>query len=185
MLTGARIAGIVTKDAALGTIAMDWADVSPDDDGSKRVQGEAALAALAGKTAEETGGRGKNVRYFGAGDVLRFAALEFDAGAAVEIESRFEQCSIAIGEGTELIVGSEGVLAGCSIKGGGHITIHGQFFEGDKGPGIVGPRQVVVTQGGVLVGSVAQGDEPTTFGFEPGSRLRMKITRGQNGRRSG
>jgi hypothetical protein len=186
VLTGARIAGIVMRDAAYtnaGAITIEWADISPDEL-SKRVQGEAALAALTGK--EPAGGtRAKNVRYFGAGDVLRFAALEFDSGASVEIESRFEQCSIALGEGTELVVGSEGVLAGCNIKGSGHITIHGQFFEqSDKGPGIVGPRRLIVTTGGVLVGSIQQSEEPTLFGFEPGSRLRVKITRSQNGRRT-
>jgi hypothetical protein len=144
--------------------------------------GEAALAALSG--VEPAGGqRPRATRYFGAGDVLRFAALEFDSGASVEIESRFEQCSITLGEGTELIVGSEGVLAGCNIKGAGNITIHGQFFEGEA-PGIQGPKRLIVTSGGVLVGSVMQAEDSTQFAFEPGSRLRMKITRtqGKNGR---
>ena len=78
-------------------------------------------------------------------------------------------------------MGTEGILAGCSIQGSGHVTIHGQFFEGDKGPGIVGPRRVVVSSGGILVSSIQQGQEPTMFAFEAGSKLRMKITR-MNGR---
>jgi len=182
ILTGARIAGIASKTAAIGAVTMDWVDVAADDDGHKRLQGEAAMAVLTGKEPEG-GKKQSTTRYFGAGDVLRFAALEFDSGATVEIESRFEQCSITLGEGTELVVGSEGVLAGCNIKGGGNITIHGQFFEGES-PGIAEPKRLVVTNGGVLVGSVMQAEVPTQFAFEPGSRLRMKITRknGKNGR---
>ena len=58
-----------------------------------------------------------NRRYFGKGDVLRNASLEFDSGAFVEIESLFEQCSISLGKGTELVVGKGGVLSDCQIRG--------------------------------------------------------------------
>ena len=51
--------------------------------------------------------------------MLRNANLEFDAGASVEIESLFEHCTIALGEGTELVVGKSGVLSGCQVKGAG------------------------------------------------------------------
>src|SRR4029079_27248 len=91
--------------------------------------------------AKPAGGAPVARRYFGHGDVLRNATLDLDAGARVEIDSLFENCSINLGEGTELVVGSSGVLADCRIAGGGSITIHGQFFE-KEAPGIVGPREV-------------------------------------------
>src|SRR5262249_9171055 len=118
--------------------------------------------------------RGQAVRYFGQGDVLRNASLEFGEGIKVQIDSRFEQCSIALGRGAELTVGKAGVLAHCRIEGAGNITLHGRFFERES-PGIVGPNQLVVTSEGQLVGQVEQAPELTKFAFEPGSRLRMKI----------
>jgi uncharacterized protein YjbI with pentapeptide repeats len=119
-----------------------------------------------------SGGAGK--RYFGKGDVLRNANLEFDAAASVEIESLFEQCSITLGDGTELVVGKAGVLSGCQIKGAGKITIHGKFVERES-PGIQGVTQLVVSSGGSLIGAVEQPAELTRFAFEPGCMLRMKI----------
>jgi hypothetical protein len=117
-----------------------------------------------------------NRRYFGKGDVLRNASLEFDAGAFIEIESLFEQCTISLGQGTELVVGKGGVLSDCQIKGGGSITINGHFFE-KQSPGIVGAEQVIVSAGGALVGAVEQPPHSTRFAFEPGCKLRMKILR--------
>jgi hypothetical protein len=116
-------------------------------------------------------------RYFGRGDVLRNASLAFDAGAHVEIDSLFENCSITLGEGTQLVVGDRGVLADCNIAGAGSITVNGQFFERES-PGIVGPRELVVSRGGALVASVEQVPAVTRFRFERGSRLRVKIVNG-------
>jgi hypothetical protein len=115
-------------------------------------------------------------RYFGPGDVLRNATLEFGEGASIEIESLFEQCSIALGHGTELVVGAGGVLQGCQIKGSGNVTINGKFIENES-PGIVGVSQLIVTSGGSLVAAVKQPIEPTRFAFEPGCKLRMKISK--------
>src|SRR6185436_7626790 len=103
-------------------------------------------------------GRSANHRYFGKGDVLRNASLQFDEGATVEIDSLFEQCTIALGRATELLIGPEGVLSGCQITGAGNITINGKFFEASakKGPAIVGANQVVVSSSGAMVGAVQQ-----------------------------
>ena len=119
------------------------------------------------------------MRYFGQGDVLRNATLEFGEGIKVQIESRFEQCSIALGRGAELTVGKSGVLAACRIEGAGNITLHGRFYERES-PGIVGPGQLVVTAEGQLVGTVEQAPELTRFAFEPGCKLRMKILRARS-----
>jgi hypothetical protein len=119
------------------------------------------------------------VRYFGQGDVLRNATLEFGAGIKVQIDSRFEQCSIALGRGADLTIGKAGVLANCRIEGAGNITLHGRFFERES-PGIIGPSQLVVTSEGQLIGEVEQAPELTKFAFEPGSRLRMKILRARS-----
>src|SRR5262249_17108351 len=120
-------------------------------------------------------------RYFGRGDVLRNATLTFDSDARVEIDSLFENCTIQLGEGTELVVGAAGVLADCNIAGGGSITINGQFFE-RQSPGSVGPRELSVSREGALVASVEQNPETTRFRFERGSRLRVKIGKGKNGK---
>ena len=113
-------------------------------------------------------------RYFGRGDVLRDADLRFDDGARVEIDSLFQNCTINIGDTTELIVGQAGVLADCQIIGGGNVTINGKFFERES-PGIVGLRQLSVTAQGVLMSAVAQNPERTRFAFESGCQLRVKI----------
>ena len=68
------------------------------------------------------------------------------------------------------------MLADCNIAGGGSITVHGQFFERES-PGIVGPRELVVSSKGALVASVQQSAELTRFAFERGSRLRVKIVK--------
>jgi hypothetical protein len=147
-----------------------------------RVVANQIVALLSGQApaARPADDRSANRRYFGRGDVLRNAALQFDEGATVEIESLFEQCTIALGRGTELIVGSDGVLSGCQITGAGNITINGKFFEkteGKKnGAAIVGAHQLVVTASGALVGAVQQPPELTRFAFEPGCQLRMKIS---------
>jgi hypothetical protein len=123
--------------------------------------------------------RSANHRYFGRGDVLRNASLQFDEGATVEIESLFEQCTIALGRGTELLIGPDGVLSGCQITGAGNITVNGKFFEAQgkrNGPGIIGAHQLVVSATGAMVGAVQQPPELTRFAFEPGCQLRMRIT---------
>jgi hypothetical protein len=145
-----------------------------EGDGSRRVPAEKVAAALGREAPVTPAASVTNRRYFGRGDVLRNALLEFDDGAFVEVESLFEQCSISLGKGTELIVGKSGVLSDCQIRGGGNITINGHFFE-KQSPGIVGPEQVVVNSGGSLVGAVEQAAESTRFAFEPGCKLRMKI----------
>ena len=126
-------------------------------------------------TARPTNGSaGGNARYFGRGDVLKGATLRLEAGARVEVESLFEQCTIELGEGTELVVGSGGVLSDCTVVGHGSILIAGKFYE-RKSPGIVGCTQLVVSTGGCLVAEVEQAVEATRFAFEPGSNLRVKI----------
>src|SRR5206468_1763849 len=127
-----------------------WIDTSPAGDGTGRISnGEipsllsglvtaAPAAAVVTTAAVAAAATPAGWRYFGRGDVLRNASLEFHGSARVEIDSLFENCSIKLGEGTELVVGRAGVLADCSITGGGSITIHGQFFEKES-PGIVAP----------------------------------------------
>lgn len=177
-LTGAKIAGIAAQGAHPEKAVVEWVDVSTNDIEKRAPQAE-AMAILSGRPPPSKAGRDPSRRYFGRGDVLKFAALEFDAGVSVEIDSRFEQCTIALGEGTELIVGPEGILSGCQVTGGGNITINGAFFEG-KTPGIVAPKSVVVSRSGSLVGAVEQAPDRTQFAFEPGCKLRMKIMNAKN-----
>ncbi len=115
-----------------------------------------------------------HTRYLGEGDVLRNAQVEFGAGVCVEIESVLEQCTIALGEATDLVIGKSGVLRRCQLTGAGKVTIHGRFVERES-PGIVGATHLRVGPAGSLVGSVVQPEQLTSFAFEPGCMLRLKI----------
>jgi hypothetical protein len=178
----------------LSGIKADWLDNSPNADGSVRVPKEQVQAVLSGEGAAvppaRESSRSANHRYFGRGDVLRNASLQFDEGATVEIESLFEACTIALGRGTELLIGPDGVLTGCHITGAGNITINGKFFEAtngkkNSGPAIVGAHQLVVSSKGAMVGAVQQPAELTRFAFEPGCQLRMRITTAKDGSGNG
>ena len=100
--------------------------------------------------------------------------MHFEAGARVQIDSVFENCTLHLADQTEVVIGAVGVLADCEIIGPGSLTVHGKFFE-KKSPGIVGARQLVVSARGAVVAAVAQSAEPTRFGFEQGCQLRVKI----------
>jgi hypothetical protein len=114
-------------------------------------------------------------RFFGPGDVLRNAALEFGEKSVVEIESRFENCSIGLAAGAVLKLGEHGVLQGCQVVGFGEIVIYGEFRENGKSPGFIGPKRLTVGKHGVVSGSLQQPPELTEFFFEQGCRLRLKI----------
>jgi hypothetical protein len=166
----AKLGHAAISDVRGRPVVVGFIDVSLDGNGSVQLEAGRALAFLSGgKEPEE-----RSTRYFGKGDVLRDATLEFGDGSVIHVDSRFENCSISLGEGAELTIGEPGVLKNCAIAGRGSIVVHGRFFE-RASPGIVGPKSLVVSTGGALVGSVEQALEPTAFAFEPGCRLRMKI----------
>jgi hypothetical protein len=178
-LTGAKIAGLIGTGAAVPSVVVEWVDTSTAGDGGGRLSNGEIRPLLSGMPATSRPVRAGVHRYFGKGDSLKNAALEFQAGAMVEIDSFFQNCSIVLGEGTELVLGKEGVLADCKISGGGKITIHGKFFERES-PGILGSRELTVTGDGALVAAVEQGETPTRFAFHKGCRLRVKIVRKSN-----
>jgi hypothetical protein len=171
-LSEARLAGAAMTNAALSGMIAEWIDGSLAEEGDKRIAREQVLDFLLGKNepAEPA------TRYFGKGDVLRDATLTFGRDSKIHIDSRFENCSIALGEGAELVVGDPGVLKDCQIIGAGKITIHGRFFE-RQSPGIAGVRSLIVSSRGAMVGAIEQARESTTFAFQPGCRLRVKILR--------
>lgn len=171
-LTGARIAHAIGTGSPIENIQVLWLDTSTRGDGSERLsngQIPALLSGIAPITSEPTSNR-----YIGRGDVIRDANLRFAAGSKVEIHGLLERCEISLGDRAELIIAHDGVLADCTVEGSGRIVVEGKFFEG-KRPGIVGPRELLVCEHGALMSVVKQGDEPARFGFEPGSRLKMKI----------
>ena len=170
-LTGAKVHGLVGTGKPVTSARADWLDDTVEGTGANRVTGPNIANLLAGMAVAAGPA---NKRYFGRGDVLRNAHLEFDAGAAVEIESLFEHCTISLGDQTELVVGKAGLLSGCQIRGAGRITIHGKFVE-QESPGIVGATQLVVSSAGSLVAAIEQPPEMTRFAFEPGCMLRVKI----------
>ena len=172
-LHGARVAGASFLNAALDGVLFDWLDASVAGNSSLRLEGKRATAFLAGQEPRE---ESASTRYFGKGDVLRDATLEFGEGSRIHIDSRFENCSITLGEGAELTIGEAGVLKSCAIVGRGKLVVHGRFFERQT-PGIVGVKSLFVSAEGGVVGGVEQIPEGTQFAFEPGSRLRMKILR--------
>jgi uncharacterized protein YjbI with pentapeptide repeats len=169
-IDAAKLSGASFVRAHVTTPIFEWIDVSVDGDGSQRLEGERVHAFLGGRRDSVL----PKTRYFGKGDVLRDAKLEFGEGSVIHIDSRFENCSIALGEGAELTIGKSGVLSSCEIIGGGRITVHGRFFERAT-PGIAGARSITVSNSGAIVGGLEQAEEATLFAFEPGCRLRVKI----------
>lgn len=179
-MTGTRLVGGDFLPEQLAAIVADWVDFSTHANEVKVPGPEARdyvsrlrSAAFVPSTGPTSGDPDK--RFFGKGDVLRNATLEFGADSLVEVESRFEQCNIALKDGARLVVGPNGVLEGCQVKGAGEIVVHGSFSEGANGPGIVGPKRLVVGKQGFVSGSVQQVTPPTQFAFEKGCALRLKI----------
>jgi uncharacterized protein YjbI with pentapeptide repeats len=177
-LTGAKVHALVGTGKGPVAVRADWLDDSVDGNGGSKVAGPNVLSVLTGAPVAVGPA---NKRYFGRGDTLRNANLEFDAGASVEIESLFEHCTISLGDATELVVGKAGILNGCQIRGAGRITIHGKFVE-QESPGIVGATQLVVSSQGSLVAAIEQPPEMTRFAFEPGCMLRVKIQQAKKDR---
>jgi hypothetical protein len=174
-MTGAKAAGLVGTGSPAAAVEVTWLDLSPAGDGSNRVENGVIPSVLTlGAMATAKAPVDARRRYFGRGDVLRNAVLQFDPGAYVEIDSLFQNCTLNIGEQTELVIGAAGVLADCEIVGAGSVTVHGRFFE-RQSPGIVGPRVVAVSSKGALVSAVAKNAESTRFAFENGCQLRVKI----------
>lgn len=167
---GAKLHAATFEGARVSTPILEWIDVSPDGNGGQRLDPERAFAFLGGRRESIT----PKMRYFGKGDVLRDATLEFGEGSVIHIDSRFENCLINLGNDAELTIGQTGVLKSCEIVGGGRITVHGRFFERSS-PGIAGARSVTVSGSGSVVGGLEQAQETTLFAFEPGCRLRVKI----------
>jgi hypothetical protein len=173
-LTGAKVAGLVGTGVPLGAIDVSWLDLSPAGDGTQRVENGVIPSVLMVGAVAPAPSDATRRRYFGRGDVLRNATLQFDAGAQVEIDSLFQHCTINVGLDTELVIGPSGVLADCEIIGPGCITVHGKFFERHS-PGIVGARKLMVSSRGAVVSAIAQSEQPTDFAFESGCQLRVKI----------
>jgi len=181
-LNGARLGGVHATPSQFTAVLADWVDVATGDTDQRKVRGPELVAHLEGASkgqlfgtpAAETDGKR---RYFGEGDLLGGAQLEFSEGSVVEVQSRFEKCAITLRPGAKLVLGQSGVLDGCRIEGAGDILVQGRVTESGEGPSIVGPRRVVVAAGGSLVATVKQPAEQTRFGFEPGCHLRLKIVR--------
>jgi len=189
-LTGAKLAGVETTPDVFAGVIADWVDFSSR---TSRIKVEGAdlmehikqlktgaatpTAAVAVPKTAPAAPADPAKRLFGEGDVLRNAALEFGAKSVVEIESRFENCSIQVQEGTQLTLGPHGTLEGCRITGGGEIVLQGSFVHEDAGPSILGPRRLVVARTGSLNGCVEQHPQLTQFGLEKGCCLNLRIVR--------
>lgn len=179
-LTGARIAHVVGTGTPVENVQVAWIDTSSRGDGSERLTNGKIPALLSGLAPAKS--RPDSERYLGVGDTLRDASLSVAAGARMQIDGVCERCGIHLGEGAELVIGASGILADCTIEGAGRIVVEGRFYEG-KTPGIVGPRELVVRAGGVVVAALRQNVDRSCLAFEQGSRLRMKVLRAEGGLR--
>ncbi len=181
IMTGAKLCGLEVEPELLGEVFAEWVDFSESADGETQTPGASLVEHFqklrngGPAAATSTGTSDQTKRFFGRGDVLRNATLEFGDESQVEIESRFENCAIALAPGAVLTLGKHGVLQGCQVVGFGEIVIHGEFKENGKGPGIVGPKRLSVHKDGVVISSVQQAPNATEFSFEQGCRLRLKI----------
>ncbi len=181
-LTGAWLTGVDLDPEQLASVVAEWVNFSTSSTelkvpGSELVAFITKVRSAAFAPAPLAPAAEQNKRFFGIGDVLRNASLEFGEGSVVEIESTFERCSIALREGARLVVGTHGVLRGCQISGAGEIVVHGIFEEADLTPGFVGPTRLIVGREGVVAGVVKQAAASTQFAFERGCILRLGIQR--------
>ena len=174
-LTGARIAGITGTGAPVADVQVAWLDTSRSGDGSERLSNGKIPQILSGSAVTTSFSDDPSAsRYIGPGDEVSGASFQFAPNARVRVDGLLERCELELGNNAEIIVGETGVLAECIIRGSGRIVVHGKFYEAAS-PGIIGPTELVVTAGGVLVAAVQQDANLARFAFEQGSRLRMKV----------
>ena len=181
VFTGSRLFGAEAAPEQFSRVLADWVDFSAEADGTVKLSGTDLVESycrlnegLFGMSPKAPDGVR---RFFGHGDVMRNAALEFNEGSQVEIESYLRDCTIVLGRGTRLAIGPEGVLEGCRIMGEGEIVIHGKFYENSGSPGIVGPSRLFVGKTGTVIAEVRQPPTLTEFAFEHGCTLNLKIRR--------
>ena len=170
--TGAKIEGLTPAGASAEGLLAGWVDVSPAADGSHRLDGQAALAAITGALRDAVPAEER--RYFGRSDTVKNASFDFGNNARVEIDSRLEGCTITLGPGAELVVGQAGALLDCQVKGGARLIVHGRVFEREA-PAIEGTGAILIGATGSMQGSVAQAEGGTRFGFEKGCKLRLEV----------
>jgi len=168
VLTGAKVHGLEVSGLP-PSVVVEWADGSAKGDGSRLLDARQVRQLVGDEPVTST----PTQRFFGEGDVIRNAELQFAAAAAVHIESELVGCTIQLSPDAELVLGERGIMRDCTIVGG-RLTIHGRFFEG-KRPGIREPRCVVVSKTGVLATRIQQPEQPTQFAFERGCRMRLDI----------
>ena len=169
ILTGAKIAGLDTGNQLTDEVVIEWADASPRGDGSRLLDIRQIRRMLANDGAPD----GSEKRFFGPGDVLRNAELEFGDGANVHVESQLEGCAITLSNDADFVLGERGLMLGCVVTGG-KLTLHGRFKQGDR-TGLVGPRRLVASSTAIITSTIEQPETATEFAFERGCRLRVKI----------
>jgi hypothetical protein len=178
-MNGARLVGTDALPEQFASVIAEWVDFSTHTSEVKvkgaEIQAHLAKARSAAFAPVPTTAADQTKRFFGKGDILRNASLEFGEQSLVEIESRFERCTIALQSGARLVIGPNGMLEGCQIRGAGEIVVHGSFEENGQSPGIVGPRRLIVGKDGYVSGAVQQATDLTQFAFERGCVLRLKI----------
>jgi hypothetical protein len=175
--------GIEAESDQLAEVLADWVDFSAEGKGLVEIKGadlvECYNRVKKGLAATSTALSGQPKRFYGQGDVLRNATLEFSEKSQIEIESSLEMCTIILGKGTTLTIGPKGVLTGCQIIGGGEIVVLGTFYENGVSPGIRDPSRLIVGKTGVVSGVVQQPLSLTQFAFEHGCSLSLKILKPQ------
>lgn len=183
-LDGTRLYGAIVTAEQLSRARVTWIDVSRDGDASLREEGESVGAFLTGPSGAAAvtsapaprAPEGPSTRYFGPGDVLKNADLEFGPNSTVHVEGSFDTCDIKLAEGAELLVGPTGLVRDCTIRGAGRITVEGRLVnEGEERS--VSAAVFVVRKSGLAVTRFVQPRDATRFGFEPGCVLRLDIKR--------
>jgi len=170
VLTGAKVHRADFVEVRLVGVRVEWLDTSRDGDGTERSSMQQFLEGLGGRPSLAPGAIR---RYIGVGDVLKNAELEFGEGAEVQVDGHLEGCSITLAANATLIIGEEGALERCQVKGG-NIEVHGRFLEMNR-IGFVRPGQLLVSVRGAVSATIEQPPARTRFGFASGCRLRLNI----------
>ena len=204
-LTGACVGGMIGTGAPVLDVIADSIDTSMKKDGSGLVRDAevasvlqeggfpkaapatvmAAIPTPAPTPAPPVAPQAGTRYLLGPEDVLKNAEFEFKQGGTIEIDGRCDECIFTIQEDTHLLVGKTGILIGCQVRGPGRVTILGAVIEEELKPGILDASELRVADGGLVASEVEQGDIPTRFAFNSGSRLRLSIRAAKNTNRSG
>jgi len=165
--TGAKVAHMIGSGAPASDLDVGWVDASPTATGSD------GSTPTRRSRSSSAGSLRVRRRASAISAPATFSAARRSSSAKARA-SRSRAASRAARSPSARAASWSSERRACwragRILGAGDITIHGTFLEAES-PGIVGPRQLVVSAGGAVKSAVEQMKGLTRFAFEPGCKF--------------